>query len=116
MIPKQKILENKENWIYEETELTPTNNTLKILHNFNDINEFAFRILGNDYASFGYSVVPKEFWHNSGAYEMILDAYNSGGDRCGYAMLKVSNKTNNSFDIIMEQSDCTNVNVAYKLK
>lgn len=106
-------------WIVdtEEAYLTSSNPTVTIPHKFDDISDFAFRILGTDKATFGYSTIPKKLWHSSGTYKVIIQALQEvDGARIGYATLVVQNKTDNSFEIHVVTGSFTNIVVAYKLK
>ena len=74
--------------------------TLNIPISFDELNEVSFRVLGNDSASFGYVNVHKDQWHNEGTYPIICNAFNELGAFKGSVTFTVSNKTNNSFDIV----------------
>lgn len=101
----------------EGIKLTSDNPTVTIPYKFDDISEFSFRVLGSDKGTFGYITIPKEFWHNSGTYQMVINAYSEAdGNRKGYVTLIVQNKTDTSFEIYVSSGSYTNVTIAYKLK
>ena len=109
----------KKNWITDTNSytLTASNTTITIPYNYEEIDEFCFRILGSDAASFNYINVPKDLWHNSGTYAITIRAFSGNGNAvAGYASLVCQNKTDNSFQIKMSNSSCNSVVVSFKLK
>ena len=110
---------NKKNWITDANnyKLSASNTTITIPYKFEEIDEFCFRILGTDSASFGFLTTPKDLWHNSGTYAITIRAFSGNGNAvAGYASLVCQNKTDNSFQIKMSNSSCNSVVVSFKLK
>lgn len=110
---------NKKNWITDTNSYTLIENdaTITIPYEFEQIEEFCFRILGSDAASFNYMNIPRTLWHNSGAYPLNIKAFqNNSNVVVGYASLVCQNKTDNSFQIKMSNSSCNSVVVSFKLK
>ena len=110
---------NKKNWITDANnyKLSASNTTITIPYKFEEIDEFCFRILGTDSASFGFLTIPKDLWHNSGTYAITIRAFSGNGNAvAGYASLVCQNKTDNSFQIKMSNSSCNSVVVSFKLK
>lgn len=109
----------KKNWITDTNSytLTASNTTITIPYNYEEIDEFCFRILGSDAASFNYINVPKDLWHNGGTYNIYIRAFSGGGNTvAGWARVICQNKTSNSFQIKFVEQSCNSVVVSFKLK
>ena len=109
----------KESWISDTNSyvLTPNNPTLTIPYSFDQIDEFCFRILGTDSASFGFLTMPKDLWHNNATYPLSLKAFSDNGNTViGWANLVCQNKQTNSFQIHLQSQSCNAVVVSFKLK
>lgn len=110
---------NKKNWITDTNnyKLTASNTTITIPYSFDAIDEFSFRILGLDSASFGFLNVVKDLWHNNGTYSLNIKVFRDNSNTvAGYASLVCQKKTDNSFQIKMSNSSCNSVVVSFKLK
>ena len=109
----------KKNWITDTNSytLTASNTTITIPYSFDAIDEFSFRILGLDSASFNFLTVPKDLWHNSGTYAVTIRAFAGNGNTvAGWANLVCQNKQANSFQINLKSQSCNSVVVSFKLK
>lgn len=109
----------KESWISDTNSYILTRNdpTLTIPYSFDQIDEFCFRILGTDSAAFGFLTIPKDLWHNSGAYALSLKAFSCNGNTVvGWANLVCQNKQASSFQIHLQSQSCNAVVVSFKLK
>lgn len=109
----------KKNWITDTNKYTLTANNTKITipYSFDEIDEFCFRILGSDAASFNYMNVPQALWHNNGTYTINVKVLGSNGNTViGWARVVIKNKTSNNFQIEMTSQDCNSVVVSFKLK
>ena len=110
---------NKKNWITDANnyKLSASNTTITIPYKFEEIDEFCFRILGSDSASFNYMNIPGDLWHNSGTYDISLRTFSGATNEIsGWAVVVCQNKTNSNFQIKMTSQDCNAVVVSFKLK
>lgn len=110
---------NKKNWITDANnyKLSASNPTITIPYKFDEIDEFCFRILGTDSASFGFLTMPKDLWHNSGTYAVTIRAFVGNGNTvAGWANLVCQNKQASSFQINLKSQSCNSVVVSFKLK
>ena len=85
----------------ENAVIDSTNNTITIPIAWNDLQEIALRVLGTDNGSFGYLTIPRQLWHNNGAYELQVNCFDYNGNFKGYKQFKVTTKNTNNFVITM---------------
>lgn len=64
-----------------------------------DVEEFCFRCLGGDQASFGWTVAPRISWHNDGSYYVTVTCINQYGTFQGQGWFEVTSKSSNSFNV-----------------
>lgn len=106
-----------ENWRgtrwKEDAVINSTNNTITIPVAWDDLQEIALRVLGTDKGSFGYLTIPRQLWHNNGAYELQINCFDYNGNFKGYKQFKVTTKNTNNFVITMS-GNADGVLVLYK--
>lgn len=81
--------------------------------NWNNLKEVSFRVLGNNQATFGYTTVPKNMWHNQGSYGITVLCYDSNGYKQGYGTFTVSRKTEDAVYLKLV-GEYTSAKVCYK--
>lgn len=93
------------NWIgtrwKEDAVIDNTNNKITIPIKWDDLQEISVRVLGTDNGSFGYLTIPRQLWHNNGAYELQVNCFDYSGKFQGYKQFKVTTKNTNNFVITM---------------
>lgn len=67
--------------------------------NFDKVKEFAFKVLGGDDGTFGYLSIPKDIWHNNGAYGLVVPTFSDAGGFKGSVVFTCGDKQSNSFKI-----------------
>lgn len=107
MIPNYVL--NKKSW--KQVEMA-SDKTITIPVSWDKLEEICFRVLGKDYASFGYKHIPKISWHYNGEYNISVNCYDTGNNFQGYATFVVSKKNNESF-VITVSGDYKGSPVAY---
>lgn len=84
--------------------------------NWNELSEISFRVLGSDAATFGYVHIPKELWHNDGAYILEVNCINEYGNFKGAMWFEVIGKHSNSTQIkaTVKSSAQSGFTIAYR--
>jgi len=80
-----------------------------------NLKEISIRTLGVESATFGYLTVPKEQWHNQGAYGLQVRCIDGNGYFQGYANFTVTEKGANYFKIA-KSGTSTSTQILYKRK
>lgn len=84
--------------------------------NWNELSEICFRVLGSDQATFGYVHIPKELWHNDGAYILEVNCFNEYGTFKGAMWFEVIGKHETSTQIkaTVKNSAQSGFTIAYR--
>ena len=82
---------------------------------WDDLKEICIRTLGVESATFGYLTVPKEQWHNQGAYGLQVRCIDGNGYFQGYGNFTVTEKGANYFKIA-KSGTSTSTQILYKRK
>ncbi len=119
-----KILIKNNNGVYEtlnkdnEWEYARPNDEhtlFTVYTSWDNLKEISIRTLGVESATFGYLTVPKEQWHNQGAYGLQVRCIDGNGYFQGYANFVVSEKGDNYFKIT-KTGTSTSTQILYKRK
>ncbi len=115
-----QLKDNLGNLLYPKTkpwvnagELNTAGTYITINKNFDTINNFHFRCLGNDSATFVYVTMPRLAWHNNGLYAFDIPMLNQAGTNIGYFQIVCQNKTTTLFEIKVVAKNGSKITIYY---